>query len=107
LEREAQRYKEQIFTNLYCTANIFTFCEDLNLDQKDGFCYNLFIVFEASYYMYNIETGWNLGSLSSMFITDPVAKRQLCYVIDKYSFEHLIDVKTMDEVVSQIKASGA
>jgi hypothetical protein len=76
-------------------------------------------VFEASYHMYDVETGWNLGSPSPMFVTnnlkfykhfiaDPVAKGQLRHVIGKYGFEHLINVKTVGEVVSaQVEASGA
>jgi len=95
--------------------------KDLTDDQKSGFRHDLYIVFEASYHMYDIEVGWALGDGPSpvfvtnnlkfykRFIGDPKAKEQLRHIIGKHGFEHLIEVTTVAGLVGRkvIAAEGS
>jgi hypothetical protein len=63
-------HKGNVATNLFQLMQFHS--PDLKPDQKDGFRHDLYIVFEASYHMYDAETGWNLGNPSPTFITNNV-----------------------------------
>jgi len=91
--------------------------KDLTDEQKNGFRHDLFIVFEASYHMYDVEAGWNLGDPAPIFVTnnlkffkrfinDPAAVAQLRHVIGAHGFESLIEVTTMANLVNNKVAAS-